>query len=84
MKLNEDKSESLLVGKTNDLRRLTTVRQPQLCECIWYTTKETKNVVRDLGVLLDCHLSFHNQVNNAVKAIGYHLRNIDIIKNIWI
>lgn len=75
LKLNEDKSECLLVGKKNDLRRLktTTLRMHG-------TNMEVKNVARDLGVLIDCHLSFHDQINNVVRATGYHLRNIAFIK----
>ena len=41
---------------------------------------EVKTGVRDLGVLLDCHLSFHNQINNVVKVAGYHLKNIAFVR----
>ncbi|XP_068240806.1 uncharacterized protein [Palaemon carinicauda] len=75
LKLNEDKSECLLVGKKNDLRRLATATLR-----MHGTTMEVKHVVRDLGVLVDCHLSFHDQINNVVKATGYHLKNIAFIK----
>ena len=75
LKLNEDKTECLVVGKKNDVRkfRMSSLKMHE-------TTVEVKTVVRDLGVLLDCHLSFHNQINNVVKVAGYHLKNIAFVR----
>ncbi|XP_068242479.1 uncharacterized protein [Palaemon carinicauda] len=75
LKLNEDKSECLLIGKRNDLRRLATTTLQ-----MHGTTTVVKDVVRDLRVLTDCHLSFHDQITNEVRATGYHLKDITFIK----
>ena len=75
LKLNEDKTECLIVGRKNDLKEfgISSLRMHE-------TTVEVKTVVRDLGVLFDCHLSFCNQINSVVKVAGCHLKNIAFVR----
>ncbi|XP_076031803.1 uncharacterized protein LOC143019719 [Oratosquilla oratoria] len=44
------------------------------------TVLEVKDVVKDLGVIVDCNLSFKCQINQMVRAAGYHLRNIAFVR----
>ena len=75
LKLNESKTEYMLVGKKENLRYMDIGNifingsQIQIAES-----------VRDLGVLLDCNLNFDCQIKNVLKTTGYHLRNIAFIK----
>ena len=36
--------------------------------------------VKDLGVKVDCNLSFRNQINQTVRIAAYHLRNIAFVR----
>ena len=75
LKLNENKTEYMLVGKKNSLRDLGDVNM-----YINGNQAHIADKVRDLGVLLDCNLSLNSQINNIVKTAGYNLRNIAFIK----
>ena len=75
LKLNENKTEYMLVGKKNSLRDLGDVNM-----YINGNQAHIADKVRDLGVLLDCNLSLNSQINNIVKTAGYNLRNIGFIK----
>ena len=76
LKLNEDKTECLIVGRKGDLQRLGDV--PRLR--VQGDTMDVTESVKDLGVILDCNLSFNDQINKVVKVAGYHLRNIAFVK----
>ena len=36
--------------------------------------------LKDLGVILDCNLTFKSQINQTVRTTGYHLRNLAFVK----
>lgn len=36
--------------------------------------------MKDIGVMVDCALSFRNQIIQVVKLAGYHLRNIAFVR----
>ena len=64
LKLNENKTECIIVGKRCDLGR---IHVPQLC--INGVDMEVSDTVKDLGVILDCNLTFKNQINQTVRTI---------------
>ncbi len=75
LKLNQDKTECLIVGKNKDIRRINI---PTLC--IGGISLETCETVRDLGILLDCNLSMKEQIQRVVRTTRYHLRNIGFVR----
>jgi len=75
LKLNENKTEYMLVGKKDKLKNLGIVNMNINGNNIHVTVN-----VRDLGVLLDCNLTLSKQINNVVRIAGYHLRNIAFVK----
>ena len=75
LKLNEDKTEFILIGKKERLREIDVMNLT-----INGNQVNTVDVVRDLGVLIDSNLTFNNQINNVVRVAGFHLRNIAFVK----
>ena len=75
LKLNSSKTECLVVGKRNDLRRLD-INSLRVLE----NEFEVKRPIKNLGVIFDCDLSFNAQINQVTKIAGYHLRNIAFLK----
>ena len=71
LKLNEDKTEVVVIGTSHTLSRCCELTlhigdadiTPSLC-------------ARDLGVYMDCHLKMDEQVKHTCKAAYYHLHNI--------
>ena len=41
---------------------------------------EVQEVVKDLGVMIDCSHSFKRQINQTIKIAGYHLKNIAFVR----
>ena len=76
LKLNEDKTECLIVGKKGDLRRLEDIGSLNIDGNDISVTKS----VKDLGVMLDKNLSMKEQIDKVVKMAGFHLRNIAFVK----
>ena len=75
LKLNDSKTECLLIGKKHDLRRLDIVKLKVLGNEF-----EVMNPIKNLGVIFDCSLSFSDHINQVTKTAGYHLRNIAFLK----
>ena len=75
LKLNEVKTEWLVVGKTNDVRRLDISSL-----LINDTTITVKKSGKKLDVTVDRNLTFKDQVKNVVKNAGHHLRKIAFLK----
>ena len=75
LKLNERKTECLIIGKRSHLRKLNIASFN-----ILDTTMTVKNEAKNLGVIIDENLSFHSQINNTVRVANYHLRNLSFIK----
>ena len=75
LKLNENKTECLVVGKHKDLASLDISRLN-----INNNTMVVSSEVKDLGVQVDCNLSFKSQINQTVKIAAYHLRNIAFVR----
>ena len=74
LKLNQDKTKSLIVGKNKDTRRLN---MPTLC--IGDNSVEGCEEVKDLGIILDCNLSMKDQIR-VVRTTRYHLRNTGFVR----
>ena len=75
LKLNDSKTECLIVGKKHDLRRLV-IANLRVLE----NEFEVMSPIENLGIVFDCSLSFNEQINRVVKTAGYHLRNIAFLK----
>ena len=75
LKLNENKTEFMLVGGKLGLRNLGDFQLVVNNSQVMISDK-----VRDLGVQLDCNLSLVGQINNVVRVTGHHLRNIAFVK----
>ena len=75
LKLNQDKTECLIVGKNKDIRRFN---MPTLC--IGDNSLETCDAVKDLGIIFDCNLSMKDQIQRVVRTTRYHLRNIGFVR----
>ncbi len=75
MKLNQDKTECLIVGKNKDIRKINI---PTLC--VGGISLENYETVIDLGILLDCNLSMKEQIQRVVRTTRYALRNIGFVR----
>ena len=75
LKLNDDKTECLIVGKSHDRRRLDLSRLR-----INGNIMEVATTAKDLGVIIDSDLLFKDQINRVVRTAGYHLKNIAFVK----
>ena len=75
LKLNENKTEYMLIGKKDSLRILSGTNIT-----INGNVVQTAERVKDLGVTIDSNLTLNSQINNVVRTTGYHLRNIAFIK----
>lgn len=75
LKLNENKTECLFVGRQIDFDRLH-IRNLRVND----TELAVSKCVKNLGVLLDSELTMKEQINQTVKLAGYHLRNIAFVK----
>ena len=76
LKCNEDKTEFILLGKSNSLEKLSfdpvinfggTSLRPMKCQ---------GQTGKTLGVLLDDHLTLERQVNNVKRQCGLTLKNL--------
>lgn len=75
LKLNENKTECLFVGRKMDFDRLH-IRDL----CINEVELAVSDSVKDLGVVLDSELTLKNQIIQTVNLAGYHLRNIAFVR----
>ena len=75
LKLNEDKTECLFVGRELDRDRMNVQSLS-----VNNTDITVGDQVKNLGVLLDTELLMKDQISHVVKVAGYHLRNISFIK----
>ena len=67
LKLNDSKTECLIVGKKCDLRTLD-IANLRVIE----NEFEVTSPIKILGIVIDCSLSFNEQINRVVKTAGYH------------
>ena len=72
LKLNEEKTEILLVGPTSLRQRILPFLTPLLVK----PCEHAKN----LGVILDADLNFQKQITNITRTAFYHLKNLAKIR----
>lgn len=75
LRLNEDKTECLFVGREIDYGRLgvqsLTVNNIDI---------PMSKCVKNLGVLLDSELMMRDQIKHIVQVAGYHLKNLAFVR----
>ena len=71
LQLNHDMIEAIVIQSSYSLRKLG---HPQLS--VGGSVIAPSSVVRNLGVMLDEHLTMHSQVSKTVQVCNIHLRNI--------
>ena len=76
LKLNDDKTEAILIGTRQKLSQLPPSLSLQLCN----TSIPITDSVKYLGVHIDSTLSMHNFVSQTAKSCYYHLRRISLIR----
>ena len=75
LKMNDKKTECLIVGRKNEIKKLEFESLRVLGEEF-----EVMRPIKNLGVIFDSNLTLNEQVNQVVKTAGYHLRNIAFLK----
>ena len=76
LKLNEGKTEVLLIGTKRNVQNFNDMDTMQIGD----NRIELKDSVKDLGVRIDKGLTLNEQINSVVKLACYNLRNIAFIK----
>ena len=76
LKLNEDKTEFLVVGSKVAVNKISDPLNIEIGDA----TIEASDKARNIGVVMDCHLSMTSQVNSITKSCYVHLRNIARIR----
>ena len=76
LKLNEGKTECVLIGTKHNLDKFSDFKVVQINNEPISVTNKT----RDLGIIIDSTLSLDNLVQGVVKSANYHLKNIAFIK----
>ena len=76
LKLNEDKTECLIVGPKNRIRNFQQGNKIRINNCDITITDHARN----LGVIFDKNLTMTKHINNIVKLINLNLRNVAFIK----
>ena len=75
LKLNEEKTEILVIGTKQQLKKINV---PEII--INGCAVQPSDTVRNLGVLFDKHMSMEPQVSAICKSTFHHLRNIRKIR----
>ena len=71
LKLNEDKTEGILIGKRNVLNNMD-FKNININD----VPIELSTEIKDLGVTIDNELDMQKQISNVVKAANFQLLNI--------
>ena len=74
--LNENKSEAIVIRSPN-MRTPITISRVNICGQL----VDTESVIRDLGFVMDDHLSMASQVSNICRTAYYHLSRIAKIRH---
>ena len=72
LQLNQEKTEVIVFG--NKEKRVTVSKQLESLSL------ETKDLVRNLGVLIDSDLTFNSHIRSITKTAFYQLKNISRVK----
>lgn len=76
LKLNDDKSEFLLLGSKHMLRKV----DPQSCHLHIGKTCITPSKTRNLGVIFDQEMSFCSHITHVQQSVRYQLCNLSFIR----
>ena len=76
LKLNDDKTELLLVAPKHHMNRLLEC-DPKLK--VGEAEIKPASCVRDLGAMLDKHMNMHTQVDQVVRSMDCNIRLISKI-----
>ena len=74
--LNENKSEAIIIRPPN-VRTPITINRINICGQL----VDTSAVIRDLGFVMDDHLSMASEVSNICRSAYYHLSRIAKIRH---
>ncbi len=77
LKLNDDKTEALLVGPKKTLKKMQVTSVE-----IGSSTITFSSCVKNLGVLMDSNLTMEAQINHLCKSCYYHLQCIGQIRHL--
>ncbi len=75
LKLNEDKTELILLGSENNLKVLSSI-SVSVGDCVIQSSKSVKN----LGAIFDSNMSMNSLVDFKVRCALFYLRNIARIR----
>ena len=77
LKMNDDKTECMLIGTRQQLAEVSLEKIK-----VGENSIPPSQLVKNLGTLMDCYLTFHKQVNNQLCKTCFHfLYNIRKIRN---
>jgi hypothetical protein len=76
LKLNESKTEYLLIGNQHTLRRMSHLSSFTIGD----TLVETSHSAKNIGVTVDCNLNLVEHVNNTARTCYMHLHQIGQIR----
>ena len=71
LKMNDDKTECMLIRTRQQLANVSFDKIT-----VGKNSIPPSQIVKNLGILMDCNLMFHKQVNNLCKSSYYFLYNI--------
>lgn len=72
LQLNRNKTVVLVIGKKEE--------RQMILDMLERKRLQTKDVVRNLGVLIDSNLNFSNYFKSVTKSAYFHLKNINKLK----
>ena len=75
--LNANKSEAIIIIRSPNVRTPITMSRINICGQL----VDTSAVIRDLGFVMDDHLSMASQVSNICRSAYYHLLRIAKIRH---
>ncbi len=75
LKINEDKTKCLIVVKSNDPKRLVISRIK-----IIDSAMAVEKAANDLGVIINCNLSFKDGIKQMVRTTECHLKMVLFVK----
>ncbi len=75
LKLNENKTEFIVLGTSQNLKKL-----PKISLHMGDTSIDPTDSVRNLGIKFDSHMTMSKQVSSLCQSINFQLRNIRRIK----
>jgi hypothetical protein len=77
LKLNDSKTEFLVIGKPNTLKKMEHISEIRIGETKVRAVKSARNI----GAVLDSELNMVNHVNSIVRSCYGHLREISHIRH---